>query len=103
MQDFLQSLFGRLVDLVTESGLGHDGMWRRTSYVSRDGLLYIDDVIDSAEKIQPHRYFAVDPQIVWDAATMHVPTLLREAKMLRRRAGQAGLRDDDPEQGRSPI
>lgn len=121
--------------------------------MSRDWLLYLDDVIESAEKIQrflrtatldtfsadellfdavlynlqvigeavkklpaeakamspgvdwsgparmrdliAHHYFAVDPQIVWEAATMHVPMLLRDAKVLRSRVGQA---DSDPEQ-----
>ncbi len=32
-----------------------------------------------------HRYFSVDPQIVWDAATMHGPNLLRDAMALRGR------------------
>lgn len=32
-----------------------------------------------------HRYFAIDPQIVWEAATIHVPRLLRDAKALRDR------------------
>jgi uncharacterized protein with HEPN domain len=129
-------------------------MWKRIWSVSRDWLLYLDDVIDSAEKIQrfvrtatldkfladellfdavlynlqvigeavkklpdeakamspgvdwsgparmrdliAHHYFAVDPQIVWEAATMHVPALLQDAKALRSRLDQA---DDGPEQG----
>ena len=37
-----------------------------------------------------HRYFAVDPQIVWEAATMHVPTLLRDAKALRDHLDRTG-------------
>lgn len=111
--------------------------------VSRDWLLYVDDLIDSAEKIQrflsgrsfeyfecddvlfdavlfnlhvigeavkkipteaktavpeadwtgparmrdviAHHYFAVDPEIVWEAATQHVPRLLAHAKQLRER------------------
>ena len=111
--------------------------------MSRDWLLYLDDLIESAEKIDrflraatlesfrdddllfdavlhnlqvigesvkklpdeakamspgvdwsgparmrdliAHHYFAVDPQIVWEAATMHLPVLLRGAKNLRSR------------------
>jgi uncharacterized protein with HEPN domain len=111
--------------------------------VSRDWLLYLDDLIDSAEKMQrflegrasegfasnemlfdavlfnlevigeavkripeeakvtvpeadwsgparmrdliAHHYFAVDPQIVWEAATQHVPRILAHAKQLRER------------------
>ena len=111
--------------------------------MSRDWLLYLDDLIESAEKIDrflraatletfrdddllfdavlhnlqvigesvkklpdeakamspgddwsgparmrdliAHHYFAVDPQIVWEAATMHLPALLRGAKNLRSR------------------
>lgn len=30
-----------------------------------------------------HRYFAIDPDIIWDAATHHVPSLLIEALALR--------------------
>jgi uncharacterized protein with HEPN domain len=118
-------------------------MSRRIWSVSRDWLLYLDELIESAEKIErflhaatleaflndellfdavlhnlqvigeaakkmpdearamspavdwsgparmrdliAHHYFAVDPQIVWEAATMHLPTLLREAKNLRNR------------------
>jgi uncharacterized protein with HEPN domain len=32
-----------------------------------------------------HHYFAVDPQIVWEAATQHVPRMLEHAKQLRER------------------
>lgn len=111
--------------------------------MSRDWLLYLDDLIDSAEKIgrflqgrrfdaftsdemlfdavlfnlevigeavkklpeEPkssipdadwtgparmrdliaHHYFAVDPQIVWEAATQRVPNILRHAMQLRDR------------------
>ena len=82
--------------------------------MSRDWLLYLDDLIDSAEKVQrflkgrrfegfasdemlfesgparlrhpiAHNYFAVDPQIVWEAATQHVPRMLTHAKQLRDR------------------
>ena len=111
--------------------------------MSRDWLLYLDDLIDSAEKLQrflkdrafegfasdemlfdavlfnlevigeavkklpeeakaavpeadwsgparmrdliAHHYFAVDPQIVWEAATQHVPRMLAHAKQLRER------------------
>jgi uncharacterized protein with HEPN domain len=118
-------------------------MSRRIWSVSRDWLLYLDDLIESAEKIDrflraatletfrdddllfdavlynlqvigesvkklpdaakamspgvdwsgparmrdliAHHYFAVDPQIVWEAATMHLPALLRGAKNLRSR------------------
>ena len=116
--------------------------------MSRDWLLYLDDLIDSAEKIarflqdrtfdafssdemlfdavlfnlevigeavkklpeEPkssapeadwtgparmrdliaHHYFAVDPQIVWEAATQHVPKILRHAKQLRDRFDRDG-------------
>jgi uncharacterized protein with HEPN domain len=30
-----------------------------------------------------HRYFALDPEIIWDAATNHVPRLLQQARALR--------------------
>ena len=77
--------------------------------MSRDWLLYLDDLIESAEKIQRflaggkfdefssnemlfdavlfnlEDYFAVDPQIVWEAATQHMPLLLEHAKVLRKR------------------
>jgi len=116
--------------------------------VSRDWLLYLDDLIDSAEKIQrfvrgrsfqtfssdemlfdavlfnlevigeavkklpeeakssapdanwtgparmrdliAHHYFSVDPQIVWEAATQHIPKILGHAKQLRERFDQGG-------------
>lgn len=111
--------------------------------MSRDWLLYLDDLVDSAEKIQrflkdrsldafvsdevlfdavlfniqvigeavkripddakaavpegdwsgparmrdliAHHYFSIDPQIVWEAATQHVPRILGHAKQLRER------------------
>ena len=111
--------------------------------MSRDWLLFLDDLIDSAEKIRrflqgrsfesfgsdpmlfdavlfnlevigeavkklpdeakatapegdwigparmrdliAHHYFALDPGIVWEAATMHVPRILEHAKQLRDR------------------
>jgi uncharacterized protein with HEPN domain len=111
--------------------------------VSRDWLLYLDDLIESAEKIQrflqgravetfgademlfdavlfnlevigeavkkipeeakasapegdwigparmrdliAHHYFAVDPRIVWEAASLHVPRILSQAKQVRKR------------------
>jgi len=113
--------------------------------VSRDWLLYLDDLIASAEKIEryvagrdaaqlaehaalfdavlfnlqvigeavkrlpamavaqlpeaadarparlrdliAHRYFALDPEIIWDAAATHVPRLLQQARALRERSG----------------
>ena len=116
--------------------------------MSRDWLLYLDDLIDSAEKIQrfvrgrsfqtfssdemlfdavlfnlevigeavkklpeeakssvpdanwtgparmrdliAHHYFSVDPQIVWEAATQHIPKILGHAKQLRERFDQGG-------------
>ena len=116
--------------------------------MSRDWLLYLDDLIDSAEKVQrflkglsfekfgsdemlfdavlfnlevigeavkklpeeakatipeadwsgparmrdliAHHYFAVDPQIVWEAATQHVPRVLSRAKQLRERFDRGG-------------
>lgn len=109
--------------------------------MSRDWLLYLDDLIDSAEKVQrflknrgfdgfasdeilfdavlfnlqvigeavkripddaksavpdgdwsgparmrdliAHHYFAIDPQIVWEAATQHVPRVPGDAKRVR--------------------
>ena len=59
--------------------------------MSRDWLLYLDDLIDSAEKVQRflkglgYDGFASDPQIVWEAATHHVPRILDHAKQLRER------------------
>lgn len=111
--------------------------------MSRDWLLYLDDLIDSAEKIErflrgrtfegfasdpilydailfnlevigeavkklpgnakssvpegdwigparmrdliAHHYFAVDPRIAWEAATLHVPRVLGHAKQIRDR------------------
>jgi uncharacterized protein with HEPN domain len=32
-----------------------------------------------------HHYFAVDPQIVWEAASVHVPKILEHARQLRQR------------------
>ena len=52
--------------------------------MSRDWLLYLDDLIESAEKIA-HHYFSVEPQIVWEAATRHVPRILGHARLLRER------------------
>jgi len=112
--------------------------------VSRDWLLYLDDLIASAERIEryvaecdasplagsealfdavlfnlqvigeavkrlpaealaklpeaadarparlrdliAHRYFALDPEIIWDAARNHVPRLLQQACALRDRS-----------------
>ena len=109
--------------------------------MSRDWLLYLDDLIDSAEKVKrfpedrrfdgfasdeilfdavlfnlqvigeavkripdeaksavpegdwsgparmrdliAHHYFSIDAQIVWEAATRHVPRILGHAKQLR--------------------
>ena len=74
--------------------------------MSRDWLLYLDDLIESAEKIErflkgrsldaftadellfdrdliAHHYFSVEPQIVWEAATRHVPRILGHARLLR--------------------
>lgn len=111
--------------------------------MSRDWLLYLDDLIESAEKIQrflagktfadfsgdevvfdavlfnlqvigevakklpagarsempeasgsgparlrdliAHRYFSLDPEIIWEVATTHVPRLLVQARALRAR------------------
>jgi uncharacterized protein with HEPN domain len=30
-----------------------------------------------------HRYFALDPEIIWEVATLHVPRLLSEARNLQ--------------------
>ncbi len=115
--------------------------------MSRDWLLYLDDLIESAEKILrflrgcsyesfaademlfdavlfnlavigeavkklpaeamasvpdadwsgparmrdliAHHYFAVDPRIVWDAASLHVPKILGHARTLRDRFDNA--------------
>ncbi|MDQ2962930.1 MAG: hypothetical protein M3R31_07185 [Pseudomonadota bacterium] len=59
--------------------------------MSRDWLLYLDDLIESAEKIERFLkersldYFSVEPQIVWEAATRHVPRILGHARLLRER------------------
>ena len=111
--------------------------------MSRDWLLYLDDLIESAEKIErflkersldafatdellfdailfnlevigeavkrlpeeaksaapeadwtgparmrdliAHHYFSVEPQIVWEVATHHVPRILGHARLLRER------------------
>ena len=50
--------------------------------MSRDWLLYLDDLI-----------FAVDPQIVWKAATQHAPRMLAHAKVLRERFDRGGDSD----------
>jgi len=31
-----------------------------------------------------HRYFAIEPSIIWDVATHHLPLLLDAARQLRR-------------------
>jgi uncharacterized protein with HEPN domain len=117
--------------------------------VSRDWLLYLDDLIASAEKIArliagrdltavradeaaydavlfnlqiigesvkrlpadrrealpeahragparlrdliAHRYFAIEPTIIWDVVTHHVPALLEDARRLQREAGAADI------------
>jgi uncharacterized protein with HEPN domain len=41
-----------------------------------------------------HRYFAIDPDIIWDAASQHVPALLAEALALRSSA-EASKEDPD--------
>ena len=46
--------------------------------MSHDWLLYLDDLI-------AHHYFSVEPQIVWEAATRHVPRILGHARLLRER------------------
>jgi uncharacterized protein with HEPN domain len=33
-----------------------------------------------------HHYFGIDPEIIWEVATEHVPTLLMEARVVRDRA-----------------
>jgi hypothetical protein len=43
-----------------------------------------------------HRYFGLDPQIVWDAATTHVPGVLTAA---RRLLVQAEPENDGGEKG----
>ena len=116
--------------------------------MSRDWLLYLDDLIDSAQKIErflrkrsqddfaadellfdavlfnlaligeavknlpdharasepgadwsgparmrdliAHHYFAVDPGIVWEAASLHVPKILEHALRLRERFDRGG-------------
>ena len=119
------------------------------SSVSRDWLLYLDDPIDSAQKIErflrkssqddfaadellfdavlfnlaligeavknlpehakaaapeadwtgparmrdliAHHYFAVDPEIVWEVAALHVPKILGHALRLRERFDRSGV------------
>ena len=41
-----------------------------------------------------HRYFALDPDIIWDAAVNHVPSLLQEALELRKAADAVDDEDD---------
>jgi len=36
-----------------------------------------------------HHYFAIDPEIIWDAATHHVPVLLAACRQLQREADVA--------------
>ena len=77
--------------------------------MSRDWLLYLDDLIDSAEKIErflkgrsPETFAAdemlfdavlfnlsLDTRIVWEAASVHAPKLLGHARTLRRRFDSA--------------
>jgi uncharacterized protein with HEPN domain len=58
--------------------------------VSRSWLLYLDDLIGSAEKLErfvtgrtladfisiAHRYFALDAEIIWEVASTHVPKMI---------------------------
>lgn len=53
-------------------------MSRGICCVSRDWLLYLDDLI-------AHHYFSVEPSLIFDAATRHVPALLNDALRLRQR------------------
>jgi uncharacterized protein with HEPN domain len=66
--------------------------------VSRRWLLYLDDLIGSAEKIgrlvsgRDLEAFTGDEanlevEIIWDVANRHVPALLEEAHAMRSRAG----------------
>jgi len=36
-----------------------------------------------------HRYFAIEPTIIWDVVTHHVPALLEDARRLQRDASAA--------------
>jgi uncharacterized protein with HEPN domain len=36
-----------------------------------------------------HRYFAIEPTIIWDVVTHHVPALLEDARRVQREAGAA--------------
>ena len=37
-----------------------------------------------------HHYFALDPEIIWDVVTQHVPALLAQARRLQRQAEADG-------------
>jgi uncharacterized protein with HEPN domain len=50
--------------------------------VSRSWLLYLDDLIASAEKIGRLTAGHTGPEIIWDAANRHVPALLDHALAL---------------------
>jgi uncharacterized protein with HEPN domain len=38
-----------------------------------------------------HRYFALDPEIIWEVATVHVPALLAEARRLEADTEDSGI------------
>ena len=38
-----------------------------------------------------HHYFAIDPDLIWEASTRHVPALLAEATALRQRTDGSTL------------
>ena len=42
-----------------------------------------------------HHYFAIDPEIIWDAATFHVPALLAAGLHLQREADADADADAD--------
>ena len=50
--------------------------------MSRNWLLYRTGPARLRDLIA-HRYFALDPDIIWEVATRHVPALLVEAVALR--------------------
>lgn len=48
--------------------------------MSRNWLLYLDDIV--VRDFIAHRYFALDAQIIWDAAVNRIPEILTAARTL---------------------
>ena len=54
------------------------------SAMNRSGPARLRDLI-------VHHYFAIDPDIIWEVATRHVPALLVESRALRESRTGAGI------------